>query len=89
MMKLTKKTFSTGEFAKLVEVKKDTLLYYDQIDLLKPAGTFANGYRYYTFDQFDQFVAIQSLRAVNVPIKNIKAYFNEPNIKDLQQLAQQ
>ena len=81
------KTFSTGEFAKLLEVNKDTLLYYDKIDLFKPAGTFDNGYRYYTFDQFDQFVAIQSLRAVELPIKELKTYFDAPNILNLQQLA--
>ncbi|USK58103.1 MerR family transcriptional regulator [Peribacillus asahii] len=81
------KTFSTGEFAKLLEVNKDTLLYYDKIDLFKPAGTFDNGYRYYTFDQFDQFVAIQSLRAVELPIKELKTYFDAPNIQTLQQLA--
>ena len=81
------KTFSTGEFAKLLEVNKDTLLYYDKIDLFKPAGTFDNGYRYYTFDQFDQFVAIQSLRAVELPIKELKTYFDAPNTKNLRQLA--
>ena len=81
------KTFSTGEFAKLLEVNKDTLLYYDKIDLFKSAGTFDNGYRYYTFEQFDQFLAIQSLRAVEVPIKELKMYFDAPNIQNLRQLA--
>ncbi len=32
------RTFTTGEFAKRFGVKKDTLLYYDKIDLFKPAG---------------------------------------------------
>ena len=81
------KTFSTGEFAKLLEVNKDTLLYYDKINLFKPAGTFDNGYRYYTFDQFNKFEAIQSLRAVELPIKELKTYLDEPNIHHLRQLA--
>lgn len=89
MIKSNEKTFSTGEFAKLLEVNKDTLLYYDKIDLFKPAGTFDNGYRYYTFEQFDQFLAIQSLRAVDLPIKELKKYFSSPNMQDLQQLAMQ
>ncbi|WP_225231140.1 MerR family transcriptional regulator [Solibacillus faecavium] len=88
-MKLYEKTFSTGEFAKLVEVNKDTLLYYDKIDLFKPAGTFENGYRYYTYSQVDQFSAIQSLRAVDLPIKELKHYFSSPNVEDLQRLAMQ
>lgn len=87
MIKSNEKRFTTGEFAKLLEVNKDTLLYYDKIDLFKPAGTFDNGYRYYTFDQFDQFSAIQSLRAVDLPIKELKKYFSAPNIEDLQKLA--
>ena len=87
MKNTVEKTFSTGEFAKLLEVNKDTLLYYDKIDLFKPAGTFDNGYRYYTFDQFNQFEAIQSLRAVELPIKELKTYLDAPNIQNLQQLA--
>ncbi len=89
MIKSNEKTFSTGEFAKLLEVNKDTLLYYDKIDLFKPAGTFDNGYRYYTFDQIDQFMAIQSLRAVDLPIKRLKTYFNAPTPQSLQQLAEE
>lgn len=81
------KTFSTGQFAKLLEVSKDTLLYYDKIDLFKPAGTHANGYRYYTLEQYDQFVAIQSLREVELPIKELKRYFESPNVEDLKNLA--
>lgn len=87
MKKTFGKTFSTGEFAKLLEINKDTLLYYDKIGLFKPAGTLDNGYRYYTFEQFDQFLAIQSLRTVNLSIKQLKTYFDEPNIQALQQLA--
>ena len=31
-----KPLFTTGEFAKLCNVRKDTLFYYDEIGLLKP-----------------------------------------------------
>ena len=81
------KTFSTGEFAKLFGVNKDTLLYYDKIDLFKPAGTKDNGYRYYTLEQFDSFIAIQSLRTVQFPIKDLKEYFQSPSQDALQVLA--
>ena len=87
MKNYVEKTISTGEFAKLLEINKDTLLYYDKIDLFKPAGTHPNGYRYYTFEQFDQFVAIQSLRTVNLPIKELKTYFEAPNLQSLHYLA--
>lgn len=87
MMNDVQKTFFTGEFAKLFDVKKDTLFYYDKIDLFKPAGVHENGYRYYTLEQFDHFIAIQSLRAVQFPIKELKQYFTEPSRERLQSLA--
>lgn len=81
------KTFTTGEFAKLLDINKDTLLYYDKINLFKPAGIHSNGYRYYTFEQFNQFMAIHSLRQVELPIKELKTYFEAPTIQSLQHLA--
>ena len=44
-------------------MNKNTLLYYDKIDLFKLTGTKENGYRYYMVEEFDSFIAIQSLRA--------------------------
>lgn len=87
MKNYLQKKFTTGEFAKLLDINKDTLLYYDKINLFKPAGTHTNGYRYYTFEQFDQFMAIHSLRQVEVPIKELKTYFETPTIRSLRQLA--
>ncbi|MGG0740741.1 MerR family transcriptional regulator [Niallia taxi] len=81
------KTFSTGEFADLFGVKKDTLLYYNKINLFNPAGIHSNGYRYYTLPQLDTFSAIQSLRSVNVPIKELKSYFDSPSSTKLNELA--
>lgn len=75
------KTFTTGEFAKLLDINKDTLLYYDKINLFKPVGIHSNGYRYYTFEQFNQFMAIHSLRQVELPIKELKTYFEAPTIQ--------
>ena len=39
----------TAAFAALCGVKKDTLLHYDRIGLLKPSRVGENGYRYYDF----------------------------------------
>lgn len=87
MKNIMKQRFSTGKFAKLLNIKKDTLFYYEKIGLFCPAGTLENGYRYYTFDQFDQFMAIHSLRQAEVSIKTLKTYFDEPSPQKLQQLA--
>jgi len=87
LKKNLQKTFFAGAFAKLLDVNKDTLLYYDKIDLFKPAGTYDNGYRYYTLEQLDSFIAIQSLRAVQFPIKDLKEHFKSPSQDALQALA--
>ena len=43
---MDKHLFKTAEFAALCGVKKDTLLHYDHIGLLKPQKVGENGYRY-------------------------------------------
>ena len=45
---MEKHRFKTAEFAALCGVKKDTLLHYDHIGLLKPQWVGENGYRYYS-----------------------------------------
>ena len=46
--KKSKGYFTTGEFAKLCNVKKQTLFHYDIIGILNPAITGYKGYRYYS-----------------------------------------
>ena len=84
-----KSIFTTGEFAKEFGIKKDTLFYYDKIGLFKPAGIHENGYRYYTYNQFDTFSAIHSLRLANVSIETLKSYFLTPSLPALDTLAHQ
>ena len=43
--------FTAGELAAIFGVSKQTLLYYDRIDLLKPDFVADNGYRYYSIKQ--------------------------------------
>ena len=45
-MKLKLKPLTTGEFAKICNVKKHTLFHYDDIGLLKPDYYDENGYRF-------------------------------------------
>ena len=42
---------TTGEFAKMVGVTKDTLFHYDDINLFSPEIVGENGYRYYSINQ--------------------------------------
>ncbi|OAS82218.1 MerR family transcriptional regulator [Metabacillus litoralis] len=65
---------TTGEFAKLCKVNKQTLFYYDQIGLLSPVLKSEKGYRYYTIRQFDLFIVIDLLKDLGMSLTDIKQY---------------
>ncbi len=66
--------FTTGEFAKILGVKKHTLFHYDEIGLFSPAITEENQYRYYYVWQIDTFAVIRMLQKLGMPLGEIKAY---------------
>lgn len=70
----TDKLFTIGQFAKLHEINKKTLMWYDEMDLLKPAVIKENGYRYYTYYQSSLLETILLLRELNVSIPEIQNF---------------
>ena len=72
----TDRLFSIGQFARLHEVNKKTLMWYDEIGLLKPAVTKPDGYRYYTYHQSSVLEVILMLRDLDVPISDIQKFLN-------------
>ena len=66
--------FTTGEFAKLCGVKKQTLFHYDQIGILCPELVGDNGYRYYSIFQFDTYNTIAMLKELDMPLSYIKNF---------------
>lgn len=66
--------FTTGEFAKILGVKKHTLFHYDEIGLFSPAVKEDNGYRYYFVWQMDAFEVIRALQKLGMPLAKIKEY---------------
>ena len=65
-----------GEFAKLCQVKKQTLFHYDDIGLLKPEIVGENGYRYYTYRQYETFAIIANLKEAGLSLAEIGEYLN-------------
>lgn len=65
---------TTGEFAKIAGVTKDTLFHYDEIGVFSPALKEDNGYRYYYIWQLEAFQAITVLRKLGMPLKEIRDY---------------
>lgn len=66
----------TAEFAALCGVKKDTLLHYDHIGLLRPRRVGENGYRYYDPRQLAAFDLIDALRRLDTPLAEIRDYLS-------------
>lgn len=71
--------FRTGEFADLCGVKKDTLLHYDHIGILKPEKIEENGYRYYSIKQLYTFDIISALKRLGMSLREIKSYLDQRN----------
>ena len=92
MNTLINRKFTTSQFAKMHDVNKKTLMYYDNIGLFCPAEVKSNGYRYYTFQQSFSFAAILLLRKMHVPLKDIKKYlenYNQNMLLDLLKTQEQ
>ncbi|MFE4123961.1 MerR family DNA-binding transcriptional regulator [Priestia sp. YIM B13486] len=75
--------FTTGEFANLCRVKKQTLFHYDEIGLLSPQIKKENGYRYYLYEQFEVFQVIALFKEFGVPLKEIKTLLTDKNPRNM------
>ena len=86
---MEKHTFKTAEFAALCGVKKDTLLHYDHIDLLKPQRVGENGYRYYSARQLPTYDLIAALQRLGTPLAEIREYLNHRSPEALLSLLEE
>lgn len=72
---LMQEYFPPAEFAKLHGISKQSLLFYDKIELFQPNTIDKhNGYRYYSVDQLEQLDTILMLKEIGVPLKEMKQY---------------
>ena len=77
-MKKSNIQLTTAQFAKLHEVNKRTLHYYDNIGFFSPNTKGENGYRYYDLSQSIDFEYIRMLKELNMSIEEIEAYYKNP-----------
>lgn len=69
------KYFSIGELAKLQNISRQTLIFYDTIGLFKPNFTDPNnGYRYYGWEQLDYLDTICILKKIGLSLNEIKTF---------------
>lgn len=69
---LSKNYFTISDFAKLMGLSRQTLIYYDRIGLFKPAKTLNNNYRLYSRNQINLLSLITMLAEMGVPLKEIQ-----------------
>lgn len=75
--------FRAGEMAQMHHISKQTLIYYDHIDLFRPREVdHATGYRYYHLDQCEDLDIILFLKSLGMKLKEIKAYLKEADSQD-------
>nr|WP_317357218.1 MerR family transcriptional regulator [uncultured Tyzzerella sp.] len=86
MEEIFEKYITISQFAKMYNVNKKTLIYYDEINLFKPALIKENGYRYYTLYQGGLFEVILILKKLGMPLKSIKQYLQNRSIDHLNNL---
>ena len=68
-----KDLFSIGELAKLQNISRQTLIFYDKIGLFCPAYIDPeNGYRYYSINQLDNLDAICIMKRIGFSLNEIK-----------------
>ncbi len=63
---------TTGEFADIFGVNKQTMFHYDKVGIFRPESEGENGYRYYSRSQMETFSLILMLRELGVSIPEIK-----------------
>jgi DNA-binding transcriptional MerR regulator len=72
-------TYSIKRIADLASVTTRTLRYYDEIGLLRPAGTGENGYRYYDQGNLLRLQQILFFRELDVPLDDILLIMSQPD----------
>lgn len=73
------KYYTPAEFAKLFQIDRQTLIYYDNHGIFSPSFKNKNGYRYYSLEQVFLFAELLSLRRLSIPGIRLSQYSHHPS----------
>lgn len=80
-MSKDERKYTIGEMAKICNVTKKQLRYYDENEILSPCYKDENtGYRYYSESQMEEILLIKELKKTNLPLSDIADILKERNI---------
>ena len=77
--------YKIGEISKIYGIGRDSLMYYEDIGILKPFRE-KNGYRMYKLSDIWRLNLIKELRSLNFPMKKIKEYLDDRNIESTKEI---
>lgn len=80
------KYYTPVEFAKLFNIDRQTLIYYDNHGIFSPSLKNEKGYRYYSLNQVFRFAELLSLRNLMVPGSRLADYNQSPAISFLHEI---
>ena len=66
-----------SEFARIAEISRKGLIFYDNIGVFSPAYTAPNGYRYYSHEQIYLISVITLLRELDTPLDQIRDFLQQ------------
>ncbi|MFA7068128.1 MAG: MerR family transcriptional regulator [Acidaminococcaceae bacterium] len=75
----TLQLISIGEMARLQGVTRQTLIYYDDIDLFKPVKVDEKGFRFYSKEQIPYLSKICFLKSMGVKLQSIAKHLEAPS----------
>ncbi|MFQ8779794.1 MAG: MerR family transcriptional regulator [Oscillospiraceae bacterium] len=89
-MARTQELFSIGDVAQLFHLSVSSLRHYETIGLLTPEYTDpATGYRYYGPRQFEVLNTIRYLRALDMPLGQIRTFLRNRDVGRIEQLLRE
>lgn len=80
---------TVGEVARLAGVSVRTLHHYDGIDLVRPSGRSASGYRLYSGADVDRLAAVLAYRELDFDLQQIRALLDDPDVDAMEHLRRQ
>lgn len=80
---------TVGEVAELAGVSVRTLHHYDELDLVVPSARSDAGYRLYDHADLERLQEVLTLRALGLPLADIKALLDDPAHDRMQVLRDQ
>ena len=80
-------TLRLREFSRATQLSVKTLRHYHEVGVLEPSGVDPqNGYRRYSEDQLAQAQVIRRLRALEMPVAEVRAVVSSDDVRERNQL---